>query len=68
MNSEDARAAGALAYAAGQPFQEPGEYLFAGAAAAWRLGWKKAAAAAGDIEAFDRAVLLTEQRRLLTII
>lgn len=55
--------AGAAAYAADLPCREPSSLTYKSHTAAWRLGWKKAAAQNGDRDAFYGAMVLTEQRR-----
>jgi hypothetical protein len=59
--SQEPRQAGIDAYAAGQPFVAP-TYRSEMERARWRLGWKFAAARAGDRDTFDRARMMDEHR------
>lgn len=61
---DEFRQAGVAAYEAGMPYAAP-QYRREAERARWRLGWKYAAAKAGDQEAFDHTVMVDEQRRIL---
>lgn len=58
--SEECQQAGSAAYAAGQPFEAP-DYRRESERAMWRIGWKLAAARAGDWEAWRRASAVSER-------